>query len=61
MKARTVYTAASEGGPITPVTRSTTESTYVVSYLPKDDRVLYTRHKGGDEHNHLNGTVSPTA
>jgi dipeptidyl aminopeptidase/acylaminoacyl peptidase len=48
-----VYTVASEGGPITPVTRSTTESTYAVSYFPKDERVLYTHDKGGDEHNHL--------
>src|SRR3954453_8353438 len=37
-----VYTVPSDGGPITPLTRSTTESTYAVSYFPKDERVLYT-------------------
>jgi dipeptidyl aminopeptidase/acylaminoacyl peptidase len=47
------YTVASEGGPITPVTRSTAESTYAVSYFPKDERVLYTHDRGGDENNHL--------
>ncbi len=35
------------------VTRSTNDSTYSVSYFPKDNRVVFTRDKGGDEHNHL--------
>ncbi len=47
------YTVPSEGGPIEPLTRSTTESTYAVSYFPKDDRVLYTHDQGGNENNHL--------
>jgi Tol biopolymer transport system component len=37
----------------TPVTRSTNDSTYAVSYFPRDNRVLFTRDAGGDEHNHL--------
>jgi len=47
------YTVAVGGGPLEPVTRSTTESTYGVSFFPKDHRVLYTRDAGGDENNHL--------
>ena len=38
---------------IAPVTRSATDSTFAVSYFPKDDRVLFTHDKGGDEQNHL--------
>jgi dipeptidyl aminopeptidase/acylaminoacyl peptidase len=37
----------------TPVTRSTNDSTFAVGYFPKDNRALYTRDAGGDEHNHL--------
>ena len=37
----------------TPVTRSKTDSTYAVSYFPKDDRILFTRDQGGNENNHL--------
>ena len=48
-----VYILPTAGGPAEPLTRSTTESTFAVSYFPKDDRVLYTRDKGGDEQNHL--------
>ena len=36
-----------------PLTRSTTDSTFAVSFFPKDDRVLFTHDKGGDEQNHL--------
>ena len=36
-----------------PVTQSTTDTTYSVSFFPEDDRVLFTRDKGGDENNHL--------
>src|SRR5690606_16467144 len=36
-----------------PVTTSTTDSTYAVTYFPKDDRILFTRDQGGNELNHL--------
>jgi dipeptidyl aminopeptidase/acylaminoacyl peptidase len=48
-----VYSIPVAGGEATPVTASTTDTTIAVSYFPKDDRVLYTRDKGGDEKNHL--------
>ncbi|MFL5291992.1 MAG: alpha/beta fold hydrolase [Myxococcales bacterium] len=32
---------------------SSKDTTYAVSYFPKDDRILYTRDSGGDEQNHL--------
>ncbi len=47
------YTVPSEGGAVTPLTRSTTDSTFAVSYFPKDERFLYTHDRGGDENNHL--------
>src|SRR5262249_40552962 len=34
------YTIPFEGGGTTPVTQSTTDSTYAVSFFPRDDRVL---------------------
>lgn len=37
----------------TPVTRSVKESTYAVSYFPKDNRVLVTHDQGGNEENHM--------
>ena len=40
-------------GEWTPITRSTTDSTYAVSFFPKDDRILFTRDQGGNELNHL--------
>jgi dipeptidyl aminopeptidase/acylaminoacyl peptidase len=47
------YSVPVTGGTPSPVTRSSTDSTYAVSYFPKDDRVLYTHDKGGDENDHL--------
>jgi dipeptidyl aminopeptidase/acylaminoacyl peptidase len=47
------YTIAIASAQRSPVTRSTNDSTYAVSYFPKDNRVLFTRDKGGDEHNHV--------
>lgn len=41
------------GGQLVPITKSTTDSTYAVSYFPSDSRVLYTRDQGGNENNHL--------
>ncbi len=36
-----------------PVTQSAADTTYSVSFFPEDDRVLFTRDKGGDENSHL--------
>jgi dipeptidyl aminopeptidase/acylaminoacyl peptidase len=47
------YTVATTGGEWTPVTRSTRDSTYAVSYFPNDGRILITRDQGGNELNHL--------
>jgi dipeptidyl aminopeptidase/acylaminoacyl peptidase len=48
-----VYSVPVAGGEATPITRSTTDSTFAVSYFPTDDRILYTRDDGGNELNHL--------
>ncbi len=48
-----VYSVAVTGGDATPLTRSTKESTYAVSYFPNDARILYTYDRGGNENNHL--------
>jgi dipeptidyl aminopeptidase/acylaminoacyl peptidase len=47
------YTVPSSGGAATPLTRSTTDSTFAVSFFPKDERALFTHDRGGDELNHL--------
>jgi dipeptidyl aminopeptidase/acylaminoacyl peptidase len=47
------YTMPVTGGTWTAITHSTTDSTYAVSYFPRDNRVLVTRDKGGNELNHL--------
>jgi dipeptidyl aminopeptidase/acylaminoacyl peptidase len=47
------YTVPVGGGAWTPVTTSTTDSTYAVSFFPHDDRALITRDQGGNELNHL--------
>ena len=47
------YTLAVTGGKPDALTKSNTDTTYAVSYFPNDDRILYTRDKGGDENNHL--------
>ena len=48
-----VYSVPVAGGAATPITNSTTDSTFAVSYFPNDDRILFTRDKGGNELNHL--------
>ena len=48
-----VYSKPVSGGEGTAVTSSTTDSTYAVSYFPRDDRVLFTHDVGGNENNHL--------
>ena len=47
------YTVPVGGGEWTPVTKSTTDSTYAVAFFHKDDRILFTRDQGGNELNHL--------
>ena len=47
------YTIPVGGGSWTPITSSTTDSTYGVSFFPTDDRILITRDQGGNELNHL--------
>jgi Tol biopolymer transport system component len=47
-----VYSVPVTGGKATALTTSK-DTTYSVSYFPKDDRILYTRDSGGDEQNHL--------
>jgi len=47
------YSMAATGGKAEALTKSTTDTTYAVSYFPRDDRILFTRDKGGDENNHL--------
>jgi dipeptidyl aminopeptidase/acylaminoacyl peptidase len=47
------YTIPVTGGAWTAMTKSATDSTYAVSFFPKDDRVLFTRDQGGNELNHL--------
>jgi dipeptidyl aminopeptidase/acylaminoacyl peptidase len=48
-----VYSIPAGGGEWVPITTSTVDSTYAVSYFPEDDRVLFTRDQGGNELNHL--------
>jgi dipeptidyl aminopeptidase/acylaminoacyl peptidase len=48
-----VYTVPVAGGPAKQLTNSTKESTFAVSYLPNDQRFLYTYDKGGNENSHL--------
>jgi dipeptidyl aminopeptidase/acylaminoacyl peptidase len=36
-----------------PMTRSAVDSTFAVSFFPGDDRILFTRDRGGDENFHL--------
>ena len=47
------YTIPIGGGAWTPVTKSTKDSTFAVSFFPHDNRVLITRDQGGNELNHL--------
>ena len=47
------YSVPVGGGPAVAITQSTTDTTTAIAYFPADDRVLYTRDKGGDENNHL--------
>jgi len=48
-----VYAQPVGGGTPEQLTRSTTHSTFAVSWFPGDDRFLYTADQGGNELNHL--------
>ena len=48
-----VYTISSAAGEAKPLTASTKESTYAVSYFPNDSRFIYIYDKGGNENSHL--------
>lgn len=48
-----VFTVPVMGGVLKPLTDSTKDSAYAVSYFPNDDRVIFTRDSGGNELNHL--------
>jgi dipeptidyl aminopeptidase/acylaminoacyl peptidase len=48
-----VYAIPAAGGDPVPLTRSTEDTTFAVSYFPHDERILFSRDKGGDENDHL--------
>jgi dipeptidyl aminopeptidase/acylaminoacyl peptidase len=48
-----VYSVPVSGGAPAQLTNSTKESTYAVSYFPKDTRFLYTYDRGGNENSHI--------
>jgi len=48
-----VYSVPVAGGDPEPLTRSTTDSIFAVSYFPADDRFLYSADQGGNEQSHL--------
>ena len=47
------YTLPVEGGTPEPLTDSTTDSTFSLSFFPHDDRTLFMRDRGGDENYHI--------
>ncbi|MGH7128373.1 MAG: TolB family protein, partial [Planctomycetaceae bacterium] len=48
-----VYSLAAADGQEKPLTSSTTDSTFAVSWFPDDRRVLFTADQGGNELDHL--------
>src|SRR5207253_6258030 len=48
-----VFSAPAAGGEPKQITRSTKESTYLVSAFPHDDRILFRQDQGGNENSHL--------
>jgi dipeptidyl aminopeptidase/acylaminoacyl peptidase len=48
-----VYSVPVSGGASAQLTSSTKESTFAVSYFPKDTRFLYTYDRGGNENSHI--------
>jgi dipeptidyl aminopeptidase/acylaminoacyl peptidase len=47
------YSVVVTGGKPKALTQSKTDTTFAVSYFPKDERILFTRDQGGNENNHL--------
>jgi dipeptidyl aminopeptidase/acylaminoacyl peptidase len=47
------YTVPVAGGEPQPLTKSTTESTFAISYFPNDKRILYSQDRGGNDHLYL--------
>ena len=47
------YTIPVAGGTPQQLTKSTTDSTFAVSYFPADSRILYSHDQGGNENDHL--------
>jgi dipeptidyl aminopeptidase/acylaminoacyl peptidase len=47
------YTVPVAGGTPRALTASKADSTYAIGYFYNDDRILFTRDRGGDERNHL--------
>lgn len=47
------YELPAEGGELKPLTQSTGDSIFAISYFPSDDRMLYSSDRGGNELNHL--------
>ncbi len=47
------HTIPTTGGKAEPLTHSTTDSTFSQGYFPNDDRILFSRAKGGDENDHV--------
>ena len=47
------YAVPIAGGPPQPLTRSTTNSIFAVSYFPHDERILYSSDEGGNDRTHL--------
>ncbi|MGA9797074.1 MAG: S9 family peptidase [Rhizomicrobium sp.] len=48
-----LYTVPVSGGPLVPITNSTTETVEEIGYFPHDDRMLYTSDQGGNELYHI--------
>lgn len=47
------YALPLDGGAATPLTRSTSDATYPLSYFPNDARLLFTADQGGNELSHI--------
>ena len=57
------YTISTLGAPPAPLTQSTTNSIFALSYFPTDERIVYASDEGGNELTHIyvrepNGTVT---
>ena len=47
------YVVPLASGPLQPLTQSTTNSVFAISYFPADERILYSSDQGGNELTHL--------